>query len=301
MAGEPQLTGATNGAGFIKDTTTAAFRADVITESARQPVLVEFWAPTNAASKQLAPVLDRVVKAAGGKVKLVRMNVEAHPEIAGQLGVQSLPSVYAFQRGQPADGFVGALPEAQIKGFIERLVGPLGDAVTEALAEAAAALEAGDSAAAAEAYARALAEDEANVKAIAGLAKLHVAAGELEEARGLLALTPKGKETDAGIAAASAALDLAEQAGSLGDLGSLEARVKADPADHQARFDYAVALNGAGKREEAADELLEIFRRARTWNEDAARKQLLQFFEAWGVMDPATLYARRRLSSLLYS
>ena len=230
MAGEPQLTGATNGAGFIKDTTTAAFRADVIAESARQPVLVEFWGPTNAASKQLAPVLDRVVKAAGGKVKLVRMNVEAQPEIARQLGVQSLPSVYAFQRGQPADGFVGALPEAQVKGFIERLVGPLGDAVTEALAEAAAALDAGDSAAAAEAFARALVEDEANVKALAGLAKLYVAAGELEEARGLLELTPKGKETDAGIAAARAALDLAEQAGSLGDLRRFD---DSDSRDHR--------------------------------------------------------------------
>ena len=299
MAGEPIPTGV--GAGLVKDTTTAGFRQDVIAESTRQPVLVDFWSAANAGSKKLSPLLEKIVKEAGGKIKLVKLNVDEHPQIAGQLGVQTIPAVFAFVRGQPADGFTGALPEAQLRGFVERFVGPLADAVTEALAEADAVLAAGDRAGAAELFAQALTEDETNIKAISGLAKIHVEAGELEQASGVLAMTPKNKETDPLIVAVRAALSLAEQAGSLGDLGPLEARVKVDPADHQARFDYALALNGMGKREEAADELLEIFRRARTWNEDAARKQLLQFFEAWGVMDPASLYARRRLSSLLYS
>ena len=299
MAGEPQVAG--RDAGLIKDTTTAAFRQDVITESARLPVLVLFWAPTSSTSKQLTEVLEKIVREAAGKTKLVKMNTGEHPQIASQLGVQAIPAVYAFQRGQPVDGFVGSLPEVQVRGFVERLVGPLSDAITEALADAQAAIAVGDAEAAAALFAQVLEQDEANVKAIAGLAKLYVEAGELEEARGVLAMTPAGKETDTGIVAANAALDLAEQAGSVGDLGALEAAISANPKDHQARFDLALGLNGLGKREEAADQLLEIFRRERTWNEDAARKQLLQFFEAWGVMDPASLYARRRLSSLLYS
>ena len=299
MAGEPLPTGA--GAGIVKDTTTAGFRVDVIAESSRQPVLVDFWSPANADSKKLSPMLEKIVKEAGGKIKLVRLNIVEHPQIASQLGVQTIPAVFVFLRGQPADGFIGALAETQLRGFVERFVGPLADAVTEALADAEAALAAGDMSAAAELFDQALAQDETNIKAISGLAKIYIAAGELEQAEALLALTPKNKDADPQIVAARAALSLAQQAGSLGDLGPLEARVKADPADHQARFDYALALNGMGKREEAADELLEVFRRARTWNEDAARKQLLQFFEAWGVMDPASLYARRRLSSLLYS
>ena len=301
MASEPQTIGANAGAGFIKDTTTAAFRQDVIAESARQPVLVDFWSPSNSQCRQLTPVLEKVVKEAGGKVKLVKMNIEAHPEIASQLGVQSLPAVFAFQRGQPVDGFMGNLPETQVKGFVERLVGPLGDAVTEALAEAEAALAAGDTGAAADYYASVLAQDDANIKAISGLARIYVEAGALELAQDVLAATPKGKENEPAIAAARTALGLAQKAGSLGDLGTLEAGVAAAPGDHQARFDLAVALNGAGRREEAADHLLEIFRRERGWNDDAARKQLLQLFEAWGVMDPASLYARRRLSALLYS
>ena len=299
MASEPQTIG--GDAGLSKDTTAAAFRQDVIAESSRQPVLVLFFSPTGNTTKPLLAALEKVVKEAAGKVKLVKMNIDAHPQVAGQLGIQAVPAVYAFQRGQPVDGFAGPLPEGQVKGFVERLVGPLGDAITEALAEADAALAQGDHAAAAGLFAQVLTEDETNITAISGLARLYIGAGELEQAQGVLAMTPMGKETDPAIAAVRAALDLAEQAGSLGDLGTLEAAVAANPKDHQARFDLAVALNGKGQREAAADQLLEIFRRERTWNEDGARKQLLQFFEVWGVMDPASLYARRRLSSLLYS
>ena len=300
MAGEPHIGGETAN-DLIKDTTTAGFRQDVIAESARQPVLVDFWAPWCGPCKQLTPLLEKVVREAGGKVKLVKLNIDEHPQIAGQLGVQSIPAVFAFQRGQPVDGFTGALPESQLKGFVERLVGPLGDAATEALEEAEAALAQGDKPLAAELYARVLTEDESNLKALAGLVKLHVEANDLDSARGVLAMVPQGRENDAGIAAARTALDLAEQAGSIGDVAKLVARVSAEPGDHQARFDLALALNGEGKREEAADQLLESFRRERAWNDGAARKQLLQLFEAWGVMDPATISSRRRLSALLYS
>ena len=286
---------------LVKDTTTADFRVDVVAESSRQPVLVDFWAPWCGPCKALTPVIEKIVKAAGGKVKLVKMNIEEHPQIAGQLGVQSIPAVIAFQKGQPVDGFTGALPESQVKGFIERLVGPLADEVTEALEEAEAALVAGDGSLAAEKFAFALTQDEGNLKAIAGLAKLYVEAGELEQAAGVLTMVPKGKEADAGITAARAALDLAEQANSLGDSAGLEAAVAANPLDHQARFDLAVALNGKGKRDDAAGHLLEIIKKDRKWNDDGARKQLIQFFESWGVMDEATLAARRKLSGLLYS
>ena len=289
------------GAGLVKETTTAAFRQDVVAESSRQPVLVDFWAPWCEPCKQLAPALEKVVKAAGGKVKLVKMNIDEHPQIPGQLGVKSIPAIIAFVKGQPADGFMGNLPESQIKGFIERLVGPLADEVSEGLEDAQAALAAGDAAQAAALFAKVLTHDESNVKAIAGLAKLYVEAGELEQAAGVLTMVPPGKETDAGVAAARAALELAQQAQSLGDLGPLEAAIAANPADHQARFDLAIALNGKGSREDAANHLLEIIRRDRKWNEDGARKQLVQFFEAWGVMDEATQAARRKLSGLLYS
>ena len=297
----PGPDGANETAALFKETTTTAFRQDVVAESARQPVLVDFWAPWCEPCKQLAPALEKIVRGAGGKVKLVKMNIDEHPQIAGQLGVQSIPAVIAFVKGQPLDGFTGNLPESQIKGFIERLVGPLADEVSEGLEDAQAALAAGDTAGAAGLFARVLTHDEGNVKAIAGLAKIHVEAGELEQAKGVLTMTPPGKVNDPGVAAARAALELAEQAASLGDLAPLEAAITANPADHQARFDLAIALNGKGAREAAADHLLEIVRRDRKWSDDGARKQLVQFFEAWGVMDEATLAARRKLSGLLYS
>jgi len=292
-----------NGGTAVKDVTTQSFRADVIAASAKQPVLVDFWAPWCGPCKQLAPALERAVADAKGKVTLVKMNIDEHPQIAGQLGIQSIPAVIAFDKGQPIDGFVGALPEGQIRGFVERLVGPLSAAADELLAAAEAAHAQGDAAGAADLYARILAEDETNAKAIAGLAKLHVEAGDLKQAKAVLSLSPPpapGKDPDPAIAAALAAVRVAEQAAAVGDLVHLEKRLAENPNDHQARFDLAIALNAKGARAEAADRLIEIVKRDRKWNDDGARKQLLQFFEAWGLMDPATIAARRKLSAILF-
>jgi putative thioredoxin len=267
------------GADLVKDTTTATFRQDVIAESMNQPVLVDFWAPWCGPCKQLTPVLEKAVQAAGGKVKLVKMNIDEHPQIAGQLGIQSIPAVFAFQRGQPVDGFMGALPEGQIKGFIERLVGPLGpSAADDLLAQADALVAQGDAGGAAELYAAVLTQDPENVAALAALVKLHVDLGDLDGARRFLAMAPQGKANDPALAGARAAIELAEQAAALGDVADLQRRVEANPSDHQARFDMALALNARGRREEALDHLLEIVRRDRSWNEDGARKQLVQFF-----------------------
>jgi putative thioredoxin len=292
------LAGDKPAAPLVKETTTATFREDVLTDSLRQPVLVDFWAPWCGPCKQLTPVIEKVVKSAGGKVKLVKMNIDEHPQIAGQLGIKSIPAVIAFQRGQPIDGFMGALPENQMKQFVERLIGPLG-AGDEEFAEAEAALKAGDVEAAADIYRALLEEDPAEPRALGGLAQALVALGEMEAARQLLDSAPAGNHT--AISAARAALELAEQASNVGDLAGLEAALAKNPGDHQARFDLAVALNANGRRDEAANRLLEIIKADRNWNDDGARKQLVQFFEAWGPMDPATLAARRKLSTLLFS
>ncbi|MGD1037200.1 MAG: thioredoxin [Roseiarcus sp.] len=296
-----------NGAGApanpVKDVTTASFKADVIAASARQPVLVDFWAPWCGPCKQLGPALERAVADAKGKVRLVKMNIDDHPQIAGQLGIQSIPAVIAFDKGQPIDGFMGALPESQVRGFIERLVGPLTAAADELLAQAEAAAAKGDAAGAASLYARVLTEDETNPKAIAGLAKLHVEAGDLDQAKAVLSMAappPAGKDQNPALAAVWAAVRVAEQAAAVGDLAPLEKALAADPDNHQARFDLALALNARGRRDEAADCLLAIIKRDRQWNDEAARKQLLQFFEAWGLMDPAAVTARRKLSAILF-
>jgi putative thioredoxin len=294
---------ALDGASKVKDVTTASFKADVLNASLKAPVLVDFWAPWCGPCKQLAPVLEKAVADSKGKVTLVKMNIDEHPQIPGQLGIQSIPAVIAFERGQPIDGFMGALPESQVRGFIERLVGPLTGGSDMLIADAEAATAAGDVDGAAELYARVLAEDESNLKAIGGLARLHVEAGNLEEARAVLSMAPApapGKEPDPAIAAATAALHLAEQAESVGDLAPLQQKLAADPDDHQARFDLAVALNAKGERDRAADELLAILKRDRAWTDGAARKQLLQFFEAWGLMDKTTVAARRKLSAIWF-
>jgi putative thioredoxin len=287
---------------LVKDTTTQTFVADVIEASKAQPVLVDFWAPWCGPCKQLTPVLEKVVRDAKGKVRLVKMNIDDHPAVAQQMGIQSIPAVIAFKGGRPVDGFMGALPESQVKQFIETVAGEIGPSDTEALiAEAESLLQAGDAATAAQAYAAALELEPDNAKALGGLAQAYLAVGEVEQAKGVLAGVPEAKRGDPAIAAARAAIELAEKSAQLGDLGPLMQRVEADPKDHQARFDLAVGLAAAGKREEAVDHLIEIVRRDRAWNEDGARKQLVQFFEAWGPTDEMTLYGRRRLSSVLFS
>jgi putative thioredoxin len=286
----------------VKDTTTQGFVKDVIEESKRQPVLVDFWAPWCGPCKQLTPILEKAAKATKGKVKLVKMNIDEHPAIPGQMGIQSIPAVIAFSNGQPVDGFMGALPEAQVVAFLERLTkGKVGPDEKDFLKEADEALVGGNPAAAAEIYAQILSADSSNVHALAGLARCYVETGALEQAKQTLALVPEAKRNEAPVAAARAALEIAEQAKTLAPYAELEEKVLANPLDHQARFDLAVALNAKGKRAEAVNQLIEIVKRDRKWNEDGARKQLVQFFEAWGPVDEATVDGRKRLSSILFS
>ncbi len=288
--------------GLIKETTTQAFVKDVIEESKRQPVLIDFWAPWCGPCKQLTPILEKVVKAAKGKVKLVKMNIDEHPAIPGQMGIQSIPAVIAFVNGQPADGFMGALPENQVVAFLERLTKEkLGAGDKDLLKAAEQALADKDYDTAAQIYAQVLEEDGASIAALAGLARCYVATGAIEQAKQTLAMVPEAKHTDAAVAAARAAIELAEQSQSLGPVNELEQKVAANPADHQARFDLALALNASGARDTASEHLLQIVKRDRKWNDDGARKQLVQFFDAWGPTDEATIAGRRRLSSILFS
>ena len=288
--------------GLVKDTTTQTFVKDVIEESKRQPVLIDFWAPWCGPCKQLTPVLEKAVRAAKGKVKLVKMNIDEHPAIPGQMGIQSIPAVVAFVNGQPADGFMGALPESQVVAFLERLTKDrIGGETQDLLKAAEAALAAGDAAGAADRYAQLLAEDNSNVQALAGLARCYVETGAIDQARQTLALVPDSKSNEASVVAARAALDLAEQAKSLGPVAELERKVAANPLDHQARFDFALALNGKGQRLDALEQLISIVKRDRKWNDDGARKQLVQFFDAWGPADEATIEGRKRLSSILFA
>ena len=286
----------------VKDTTTQTFVKDVIEESKRQPVLVDFWAPWCGPCKQLTPILEKAVKAAKGKVKLVKMNIDEHPAIPGQMGIQSIPAVIAFVNGQPADGFMGALPESQVTAFLERLTKDrLGGETKDLLKTADAALADGDAAGAAEIYAQLLAEDASNVPALAGLVRCYVQTGALDQARQTLAMVPDAKRNDAAVAAARAALELAEQAKTIGSVAELEQKVAANPLDHQARFDLALALNGKGRRLDALEQLIAIVKRDRKWNDDGARKQLVQLFDAWGPTDEATIEGRKRLSSILFA
>lgn len=288
---------------LIKDTTTASFAADVIQESRRQPVLVDFWAPWCGPCRQLTPALEKAVQAAGGRVKLVKMNIDDHPAVAGQLGIQSIPAVIAFKNGQPVDGFMGAIPESQIREFITRVAGKDDGAaqVEEALAAAKQAREAGDLQGAADLYSAVLGQVPDSVEALAGLAELMFETRDVEGARQLLDQAPEDKKEAAPLVAVRTKIALAEQAASLGDPRALEQRLAANPKDHEARFDLAMIQNAMGMRMEAADNLLAIVKADRSWREDGARAQLLQFFEAWGPTDETTLAARRKLSSVLFS
>lgn len=289
-------------ADIIKDTTTQAFGKDVIEASRKALVIVDFWADWCGPCKQLTPIIEKVVRSYGGKVLLVKLNVDQHPAIAGQLRIQSLPTVYAFRDGRPLDGFMGAQPESAVKAFIDRLLGDSGQAeVAEALAAGEQAIEAGDLQAAAEIFAAVLQDDGQNVQAIAGLAKCYLKSGDVERAEQTLALVPPEKRNAPQIASVTATIALSRKVEQAGSTAELEARLAANPKDHQSRYDLALALAARGDKEQAIQQLLEIFRRERQWNDEAARKQLVQFFEAWGPKDPMTIEGRRRLSSLMFS
>ena len=295
-----QTVGASKAADLI-DVTLQGFRAEVMDESTRRLVLVDFWAPWCGPCKQLGPVLEKIVKEASGKIRLAKMNIDEHPQIAQKLGIQSIPAVVAFRDGQMVDGFMGALPESEIKTFIARCAGPAGPDVEALFAEAQALLDSGDNEGSEAVFVELLQAEPEHVGALAGLARISLARGNPDEAKAILDAIPASQAQAAPVAAARAALALQEQAGAVGDLAYLLARVENVPTDLQARYDLAVALNGAGRRDAAAQELLRIFRRDRAWSDDAARKLLLQLFESWGPLDPATISARKQLSSLLFS
>jgi putative thioredoxin len=287
---------------LIKNTSTKDFMRDVVEASREVPVLVDFWAPWCGPCRQLTPILEKAVRAAKGAIRLVKLNIDEHPQIPGQMGVQSIPAVFAFQDGKPVDGFMGALPESRVNDFIARLAG--GDSVADAAADleaAEAALAAGDLNTAAQTFGEILQADRENAQALAGLAKCYIKTGDLARAEQTLALVPPAKAESASVASARAALELQKKSASVGDIDKLRAKVAADPRDVQSRFDLALALNAKGDRAAALEELLAIIAKNRAWNDDAARKQLLQLFDAWGAADPATVAGRMRLSSLLFA
>jgi len=288
---------------LIRDSSDAAFLADVIDASVTVPVIVDFWAPWCGPCKTLTPALEKAVTEAKGKVRLVKIDVDRNPAVAGQLRVQSIPAVFGFVNGQPVDGFMGAQSASQIKAFIDRLIalgGP--DAgLEEALAMAETMLVEGAVADAAQTFAAILAEDEGNVAAIGGLARAHLALGDFAQARGILALAPKGKETDPRITSVRAQIDLAEASADAGEAGELLAALERDPDDHQARFDLALALVAKGDAEGAIDTLLDLFRRDREWNDGAAKTQLFTLFDSLGPKSEAAVKGRRRLSSMIFA
>ena len=289
---------------LVKDTSEASFMQDVIETSQTTPVIVDFWAPWCGPCKTLGPALESAVTAAGGRVKMVKVNVDENQSIAGQLRIQSIPTVYAFWEGQPVDGFQGAISPAEIANFVEKaanLAGEPDNGLADALEAAEQMLSEGAVVDAAQTYAAVLGEDATNAVAYGGLIRAHVALGELEHAAGILASVPEEISAAAEIEAARAQLELAEQAADAGPVGELKAAVEANPGDHQARFDLALALHAGGEVDAAIDELLDLFRRDREWNDGAAKTQLFTIFDALKPQDPSVLRGRRKLSSMIFA
>ena len=290
--------------GWVKESTTASFVEDVLEASAKVPVVVDFWAPWCGPCKTLGPLLEKLVKETKGAVRMVKVNVDKNQDLAMQMRVQSIPAVYAFVNGRPVDGFVGAVPESQVKAFIQRLLGSSAGAapgLEEVLAEAKELLATGDANTALQIYQEVLAQDQQNAVAVAGTLRCLLQLDLAGQAQRLLDGLPSELAGHAEITAVRTALDLAQQAGQAGPASELRRAVAVNPDDHQARFDLAMAYYATGEREAAVDELLELFRRNRTWNDEAARKQLLKLFEAFGPTDPLTVASRKRLSSLMFA
>jgi putative thioredoxin len=315
LTSQPAQNNATGNSPHIKDSGLATFAADVLEQSRSVPVIVDFWAPWCGPCKTLGPSLEAAVEAAGGAVKMVKVNIDENPEIAQQLRIQSIPTVYAFRDGQPVDGFMGAIPDSQVKAFVAALAGGAGGAhdhdhhhhggpehTAEVLAVAAEALEAGDIALAAQAFGHVLQDEPGNPKAVAGLARCYLKGGDLERARTTLQMVSQEGAQDEAIRAVEAELTLKDAPKpESGEIAALRAKLAADPKDHQAHYDLAMALEAGGDRDGAVTELLELVRQNRKWNEEAARKQLVTLFEAMGPADPRTIEARRKLSGLLFS
>ncbi|SFZ85106.1 thioredoxin [Devosia enhydra] len=297
-------------AGLIKDSSTAAFKADVIDASRDAPVLVDFWAPWCGPCRQLTPALEKVVKEKAGQIRLVKINIDENQALAGQMGIQSIPAVFAFAGGRPVDGFMGALPESEVRRFAERVIaaappaegaGGLDEELKQALEAAHAALAAGDLNRAAQIYGLVLQHAPETVAALVGMAKVYLAAGQPERAQEALDMVPEADRKGEDYLGAIASIRLLQEAAELSESAELEQAVAANPDDHDARFELAVVLNAEGRRIEAAEQLVALMKRDRAWNEDGARKKLLELFEAWGPKDPATLKGRRMLSAVLFS